>query len=333
MKPILKIISMLFLLIIYSCSKSTEESTGTEKTVAVFAEGGLNEPTEMCIDSEGNFFVTNYENNQIKKITPTGQISVFAGSTQSGFQNGNGTAARFYKPTGICIDAQDNLYVVDTFNHVIRKITPTGTVSTFCGNGDLGFVNGSATDTRFTYPEGIVIDSNGNFFVADSGNEVIRKITSNGTSSTFAGSTPGYLDGNGSNAKFNYPEGLMIDQNNTIYVCETHRIRKITPNGDVTTIAGEGTPSFADGTTLQAKFHNPRQTCFDDQGNLLVADYTNNRIRKISNGNVTTYIGEDEDDKIGSLQQTRFYRPSDLLFYNNKLYILDSRNNKIKVVQ
>ena len=158
----------------------------------------FNDPSGICIDSQGNIFITDTDNNRIRKIEPSGNhnVTTIAGSGVEGYADGTGTNAVFAAPDDICIDSQGNLYVTDFWNYKIRKITPAGVVTTFAGTTS-GFADGAANIAKFSYLEGICIDVQGNLFVADGGNNRIRKITPTGIVSTVAGSTSGYQDGFG----------------------------------------------------------------------------------------------------------------------------------------
>lgn len=184
-------------------------------------EGGI------VADATGNIYISDTYNQHIRKINTAGQATVIAGSERGGFQDGNGAAAKFYLPGGIAIDRQGNLYVADSYNFRIRKITPAGDVSTFAGSGVFGHADGDAGAAQFVFPLDIVTDRNDNLYVAD--NNRIRKITPQGVVSTIAGSAAGYEDGDGVDAKFFGPYGIGIDAQGNIYVADTfnERIRKI----------------------------------------------------------------------------------------------------------
>jgi len=181
--------------------------------------------------------VTDAHNNRIRKITPADRIedrvvSTFTGSGTEGSGNGTGTAAQFYYPFGVAVDSSGNIYVADTNNHRIRKITPAGVVSTFAGTGTEGFANGTGTEAQFNLPTGVAVDSRGNVYVADQVNHRIRRITPAGVVSTLAGTgTRGHADGTGTEAQFNYPTGVAVDSSGNVFVADNvnHRIRKITP--------------------------------------------------------------------------------------------------------
>ncbi|MEP7372721.1 MAG: NHL repeat-containing protein [Chitinophagaceae bacterium] len=185
------------------------------------SEGGI------VADTEGNIYVSDYNNQRIRKISITGQVTTIAGNGMIGFKNGSGEAAQFNFPGGIAVDKQGNLYVADGLNPRIRKITPGGQVSTFAGNGISGKVDGDAAVAQFIYITDIVIDSKGNLYVAD--DDRVRKISPQGVVSTIAGSIAGYADGDGISAQFNDPTGLGVDAQGNIYVADTfnNRIRKI----------------------------------------------------------------------------------------------------------
>ncbi len=181
----------------------------------------------MVADAQGNFYVADTYNQRIRKINVTRLVTTIAGNDSAGFRNGIGTAAKFNYPSGIVMDKQGNLYVPDSYNFRIRKITPGGEVSTFAGSGIFGYEDGDADVARFSFPVDIVIDNEENLYVADDNH--IRKITPQGVVSTIAGSNRGFKDGDGASAQFNIPSGLGIDAQGNIYVADTYnnRIRKI----------------------------------------------------------------------------------------------------------
>lgn len=198
-----------------------------------FADGNVNDARfgfgdYLVTDAAGNLFVSDAINNCIRKISLTGQVATIAGTITPGFRDGNTAEAQFSLPGGIAIDRIGNLYVADRGNFRIRKITPAGNVSTFAGSGIPGIADGNPESAKFTLDmHDLVVDALGNVFVAD--NDRIRKITTDGVVSTIAGSTSGFLDGEGELAKFSAPFGLAVDAKGDIYVADlnNHRIRKI----------------------------------------------------------------------------------------------------------
>ena len=194
---------------------------------------------------------------------------------------GSRSTAQFYYPCDVAVDSEGNVYVTDTLNNRIQKITTNGVVSTLAGS-TRGFADGTGTAAQFYYPYGVAVDSSGNVYVADFSNHRIRKITPAGVVTTLAGSTRGHTDATGTAAKFNHPYGVAVDSSGNVYVADSfnHRIRKITPAGVVTTLAGS-TRGFADGTGTAAKFNQPTHVAVDSEDNVYVADRDNNSIRKI----------------------------------------------------
>jgi len=201
-------------------------------------------PAGIARDSNGNFYVADSGNNTIRKITADGSVSTLAGlAGSSGTNDGVGATARFNTPYGVAVGNDGTVYVADSNNHAIRKISPSGEVSTLAGlTGTRGAANGTGTAARFRFPRGIIVDSNNNVYVTDTSNDAIRKITPAGVVTTFAGSlgNPGTNDNIGTSARFNLPVGLTRDAAGNIYVADYQNsaIRKISTNAAVSTLAG-----------------------------------------------------------------------------------------------
>jgi gliding motility-associated-like protein len=246
----------------------------------------FNGPYGITIDNTGNLYVADHFNNLIRKITPAGVVSTLAGSGLMGFANGQGTAASFNQPNDIAVDAAGNLYIADGANYVVRKITPAGLVSTYAGSGVRGSANGTLSTSSFDGVSGVTIDPSGNMFVAEGGVNRIRKITSAGVVSTFAGTgAQGSTDGPGATATFNFLTIARADAGGYVYIAggNGNNIRRITPAGVVSTLAGStfGLAGAADGVGTLATFQIPDGVAPDGTGNIYVADTQNALIRKV----------------------------------------------------
>jgi sugar lactone lactonase YvrE len=256
-------------------------------------------PTGLAFDKAGNLYVAEERNNRIRKINPRVEVTAFAGDGKGSYANGTGVEAQFCEPFGLAFDRAGNLYVADSYNNRIRKISPKGEVTTFAGSGEEGYANGAGTEAQFNSPGFLVFDKAGNLYVADTGNNRIRKISPKGEVTTFAGSgEEGYANGTGVEAQFYGPAGLAFDKAGNLYVADmgNHRIRKISPKGEVTTFAGSGEEGYANGAGTEAQFYGPVGLAFDKAGNLYVADMGNHRIRKISpKGEAITFEGSREE--------------------------------------
>ena len=241
-------------------------------------------PDGAAFDSQNNLFISDQSNHKIRKITPDGTVSTFAGSGIIGAADGIGIASSFYYPAGMTVDANDNLLIADYGNNKIRKITPEGIVTTFAGNGVAGAIEGTALTAQFNGATGVCVDNFGNVFVADYSNHKIRKINTLGIVSTVAGTgTIGSTDGNGTAASFYQPAIVAIDSEQNLFITDegNHKIRKITPDGTVSTFAGDGIIGATDGLSTVAQFNSATGIAVDASHNVYVCDYGNNKIRKI----------------------------------------------------
>jgi streptogramin lyase len=262
-----------------------------------FADGAgaaaqFNGPIGVAVDGEGSIIIADFSNHCVRKITPKGTVSTLAGSGNEGFADGAGVSAQFNCPYGVAVDGEGNVIVTDLGNHRVRKITPDGTVSTLAGSGREGFADGAGAAAEFDSPYGVAVDGEGSFIITDCGNHRVRKITPDGTVSTLAGSgSAGFADGAGAAAQFNLPDGVAVDGEGSIIIADygNHRVRKITPDGTVSTLAGSGSAGFADGAGAAAQFNGPIGVAVDGEGSIITAEYRNQRLRKITpDGTVST---------------------------------------------
>lgn len=226
-----------------------------------------------------------------------GTVSTFAGNATAGLVNSTGTNAQFNGPQSIVMDSKGNFYVADSFNSTIRKITPAGVVSNYAGTGVLGYANGPAATAQFYAIADLAIDAQDNIYVADFGNNLIRKITAAGVVSTLAGNGVNGYDNEtiGSTAKFSSPRGIAVDASGNVFVADQGNsvIRKITPAGAVSTYSGIQGGAYVDGDITIAHFNRPAGIAIDPTtGILYVADQLNHAIRKVAvDGTVTTLLG------------------------------------------
>jgi len=275
-------------------SAGTQGATDGNGAAALFRQ-----PGGMVLDSSGNAYVADTGNSVIRKVTSAGAVTTFAGSTShQSYQDGTGTAAWFNAPASLAIDSANNLYVADTGNSAIRKITPAGAVTTIAGTaGTRGTKDGTGTAAQFNQPAGITVDASGTIYVADTVNQTIRKVTAAGVVTTWLGvaGVSGVSDGVGAAALFNLPTGLTLDGSGNLYVADTGNsaIRAVTPGGSVSTLAGlTSIAGFMDGTGGTAWLNQPKDVKYGGTaGVLYVADTGNAALRKLTlAGAVTTLI-------------------------------------------
>ena len=297
-------------------------------TFGASASPAFNSPAGLAVDAAGNLYVADSANNQIRKITPGGTVTVLAGTGAVGSADGAANVATFNSPEGVAVDSSGNVFVADTDNNEIREIhASSGQVTTVVGAA-AGLYN----------PYGIAVDAAGTLYVADTGNNEIRKVSTNGTVTTLAGSTAaGSADGAGALASFTHPFAVAVNSAGDVYVADfgNNEIREITPAGVVTTTAGSPTAGSADGFGTQASFFSPSGIAVDAAGNVYVADTNNNEIRLISpNGYVTTLAGSTTaGDTNGNATAASFNLPFGLaLSSNGTLYVGDFRANDIRAI-
>ena len=273
---------------------STGKSGSTNGTGAT---ASFNEIGALAAAADGTLSVADTKNELIRRIANTGVVTTIAGTAGArGTTDATGVDARFAAPAGIARDASGTLFVADSLSHTLRKISSSGAVTTLAGSaGVAGSADGTGASARFNYPSGVAADTAGNIYVADSGNNTVRKVTSTGVVTTLAGTagTRGSLDGTGSAARFNNPTGLALGSSGELYLADTDNstIRKITPAGVVTTLAGLPTiAGLMDGSGSYAWFDQPEGLTVNLDGNIYVADTGNAMIRKVTTAGVVTTL-------------------------------------------
>ena len=303
----------------------------------------------MAVDSSGNVYVADYYNYRIRKITPQGRVSTFAGTGGTGSSNGPGNQATFRDPSGVAVDSSGNVYVADSDNWQIRKITPEGVVSLLAGRSNPmpGFRDGAGDQARFRLPVGVAVDLSGNVYVADKDNHRIRKVTPTGAVSTIAGDGQwGYSDSGSEHyyrpsgwrpwawkkrsipVRFNSPRGVAVSSVGSIYVADTYnnRIRKINSDRSVHTIADRG---------VAVRLKRPKGIAVDSLGSLYVADSGNHRILKFTPGGGVSVIAGDGTAgfRDGTGDQARFNSPTGVAVdSSDNVYVADSNNNRIRKI-
>jgi sugar lactone lactonase YvrE len=277
--------------------------------------------------------VADTSNHAIRTIDAEREVRTLAGD-DPGFADGRKDAARFYKPTGVAMDGFGNLYVADSGNNAIRKVTPDGITHTLAG-GQKGNRDGTGRDAQFNDPKSVATDAQGVVYVADAGNHRIRRITPDGIVTTLAGSDLGFEDAPGAEANFARPEGLTVDHAGDVIVADTlnHRIRRVTPSGAVTTVAGSGLPGLQNGLAAKARFNNPADVAVDRAHTIYVADSENHCVRVIRpDGSVDTVAGlQASDFTNGQGALGRFSRPTGLnVDAGGRVYVADTGNDCIR---
>jgi uncharacterized protein (TIGR03437 family) len=310
---------------------------------------GLIAPFALTVDSSGNVYFAENGDNRIREINAkTLDISTVAGNGTPGYSGDGSTASsgQLNSPTGVAVDSAGNLYIADSLNCRIRKVASGGNISTYAGNGTLSYSGdgGAASQAQLNTPQGVAADAAGNFYIADTLNNVVRKVSPNGTISNYAGKGSAGNSGDGSaatSAQLNGPQGLAVDASGNLFIADTlnAKVRKVSTSGVITTVAGNGTAGYGgDGSAAaSAQLNLPIGVAVDSSGNLYIADFGNSRVRKVSaSGAITTVAGSGSfgySGDGGPAAKAQLNGPQGVAVDTaGNLYIADTENNLIREV-
>jgi PKD repeat protein len=304
----------------------------------------LDYPFGVAVDAQGNLYIADQVNQRIRKVSG-GIITTVAGTGTAGYSGdgGQATSAQLNNPIGVAVDGQGNLYIADYMNHRIRKVS-SGIITTVAGTGTAGYSGdgGQATSAQLDGPVGVGVDAQGSVYIADQGNQRIRKL-SGGIITTVAGTgTAGFLGdgGQATSAQLNSPFGVAVDGQGNLYIADAsnHRVRKVS-GGIITTVAGTGTSGYSGdgGQATSAQISEPVGVAVDGQGNLYIADYDNQRIRKVSGGIITTVAGTGTlgfSGDGGQAASAQLYYPHGVAVDGQgSVYLGDSFNHRVRKIE
>jgi uncharacterized protein (TIGR03437 family) len=301
-------------------------------------KAGLIEPFSVVVDGSGNIFFAEPEDGRIREVDTKGNINTIAGNGTLGFSGdgGPGTSATLYLPTGVAVDSSGNVYIADSHNTRIRKLSG-GNINTIAGNGGISYSGdgGAAVKSQLNAPQGAAVDSSGTFYVADTANNAVRKVASNGSIATIAGNgSPG-----SGNSQLNGPQGVAVDSSGNVYVADTQnaRVLKIS-GGSISTLAGNGTQGFGgdNGPAGSAQLNSPIGVAVDKSGNVYIADFGNNRIRMVNSGGaISTIAGTTQgySGDGGAATAAQLNNPQGVAVDSaGRVYIADTANNRVRMV-
>ncbi|HEV2495138.1 MAG TPA: hypothetical protein VG204_18920 [Terriglobia bacterium] len=308
----------------------------------------LSSPSAVALNASGELLIADTGNSRIRRVDTAGMASVVAGNGVSGAKGDDGpaTLASLARPEGVAADRFGNVFIADTGNNRIRRVDPGGTITTVAGSGHAGFSgdDGAAVNATLNGPTGVGVDSDGDLYIADHGNNRIRKVNSSGTITSVAGTGRAGFGGDGApavKAALSGPSGVAVDSEGSVYIADTgnHRIRRVDSSGSITTVAGNGGAGFGGdgGPAIKASLAGPTGLAVDDDGNLYVADTLNSRIRRVdTTGTISTIAGSGRsgfggDD--GPATAASLASPSDVaLASDGGFFIADRLNQRIRRV-
>jgi len=314
----------------------------------LMAQASLNAPFGIAFAANGSLYISDHGNHRIRRVGPDGIMTTVAGNGTAGFSGDGGAAtqAKLYYPSGIAVTADGSLYIADLYNHRIRRVGPDGIITTVAGNGTAGFSGdgGSAPQAALNFPHGIAVTADGSLYIDDTSNSRIRRVGPDGVITTVAGNGTAGFSGDGGpalQASFNYPTAIAMGADGSVYIADrfNNRIRRIGPDGIITTIAGNGTAGFSGdgGPAFQAALYYPTGIAAAADGNLYVSEMLSNRVRRIGpDGVITTVAGngiKGFSDDGGSASQAALNYPHNIVVgADSSLYISDFANHRIRRV-
>ncbi len=295
------------------------------------ASARFDAPLGIAVDAQDNLIVADFRNARIRRVDPQGTVATIAGGIR-GFANGPTGIARFHSPAGVAIDRDGNILIADYGNNRIRRLSKEGVVFTLAGNGQFGSQDGPALKASFARPTGVTIDDTGNIFVIDSATNLIRKISAEGVVTTIAGSGNGYADGPGNQAAFSFSGAapqICSDRAGNLIIADffNSRIRRISPTGVVSTIAGNGDYAMKDGPAMEASVFLATGVARDREGNIIIGDWHNGAVRKLDlvANYLSTIAGTGIEDNLdGPAHQAAFVRPGGVAVNSRgEIYVSD----------
>ncbi|GAA2657293.1 RICIN domain-containing protein [Streptomyces lunalinharesii] len=308
----------------------------------------LRNPYEVAVDTTGALYVSEFNNHRVRKITTDGKISTLVGTGTKGFSGDCGPAvsAQLNYPRGVAVDGAGAVYIADSSNHRVRKVTADGKICTVAGTGTEGFSGdgGPATAAQLNSPRGVAVDSTGVLYVSEYDNRRIRKITTDGKISTVAGTGTAGSDGDGgpaASAQLSHPRGVAVGRASDLYIADEghHRVRRIAADGKISTVAGTGTKGFSGdgGPATAAQLDGPFGVAVDSIGTLYIAEFSNHRVRKVTaDGKISTVAGSDTagfDGDDGPATSAQLNKPTGLAVDRaDTLYIADHANHRVRKV-